>query len=68
MHTLAPQVVGIITRHDLTHENLQEKWYEKKRIAKQQVKRHRCSMNINNESMSFSRSNRHSDDDDSVFV
>ena len=56
-------MVGIITRHDLTHENLCEKWYEKKAIAKAQRKQ-RNSLDINNSSMSFSRSLSHEGDDD----
>lgn len=62
------QVVGIITRHDLTHENLSEKWHHKKETVKRQRKLKRRSMNINNNvSISFSRSTDDIDND-SVFT
>ena len=47
------KVVGIITRHDLTHENLREKYREKKRIVKEQ---RRKATNISNPFALFSRS------------
>ena len=54
-HCMSMQVVGIITRHDLTHENLHEKYEEKKTKDKEQrrITREReartfaTSMNIN---------------------
>ena len=57
------QVVGIITRHDLTHENLCLKWHDKRLAAKEQRKQQKHSMNINNVSVSYSRS-----DNDDVFA
>ena len=62
-------MVGIITRHDLTHESLQDKYLEKwklakerGRISKEQKRRSNHSMSINSMSVGSSRNDHGSDD------